>query len=403
MELNKIKEKIQKEAANIWVENNYKGTFEFATGVGKTFAALHCILKIPKNSTILFLFEISNRENTIKNDIKKFDKIYSTELKKDYNLIFACYQSAYKWKNKSFDLVIADEVHDSLTLKYFKFYENNSYNKIIGLSATIDKKAKIDEDNDSEVTKGDLLNSIAPIIKTISQSNAIELGLIASYEILIYYHNLDKTNKNMIGGTKKNPFKTTEVAMYEYYDKLFKKALFMPENKHKKFAIRNASSKRAKILYEAPSKFPIVRKIIDNLNTFKFIIFGNSLNALRSISKYVVDSRNTEDQNNKIIEDFQKGKINEIASFKMLKQGANLKNANITILHSYYSVSKDYIQRVGRILRLDENTYNAVIIIATVGTQEIVWLNKMTQDIEAPILGFHKLEDLIKHLKTKQI
>ena len=108
MEVNKIKEKIQIDAANLWVENNYKGTFELATGVGKTFAALQCILKIPKGSSILFLAEVTDREQTIKEDIIKFDNIYKTKLLKDYNLHFACYQSAYKWKDKRIDLVIAD-------------------------------------------------------------------------------------------------------------------------------------------------------------------------------------------------------------------------------------------------------------------------------------------------------
>lgn len=403
MELNKIKEEIQIKAADKWVENNYKGTFEFATGVGKTFAALQCILKIPKRSSVLFLAEVTDREETIIADIVKFNKIYKTNLLKDYNIKFACYQSAYKWKDQHFDLVIADEIHDSLTKEYFKFYLNNEYKMIVGLSATIDRKAIIDENDEvnPDLTKGNLLDSIAKVVYSISQDEAIKLGLISDYEILVYYHTLDNTNKSMKAGTKAKPFMTTEQAMYDFYDNAFKKSLFLPEGKHKTFAIRNASSKRATVLYNTPSKLPIVKKLLECNKKFKFVIFGNSLDALHAITPNTVSSRNTDQENEAIKEAFAKNKIKEIASFKKLKQGANLTNVNIAIIHSYYSVSKDYIQRVGRILRLDESGYNAVVLIATQGTQEMKWFDTMTKDISKSIQGFHRIDDLIKYLKAK--
>ena len=403
MKANEIKEKIQLEAADRWVNSNYKGTFELATGVGKTFAALQCILKIPKQSTVLILAEVTDREETIRTDIKKFDLIYGTKLLKDYKIEFACYQSAYKWKSKQFDLVIADEIHDSLTKQYYKFYLNNEYDMLVGLSATINKKGLIDEDDEEnpELTKGDLLDSIAPIIYTINQDEAIELGLISDYEILIYYHQLDSSTKNIKAGTKAKPFMTTELATYDYYDKAFKKSLFLPEGKYKTFAIRNASSKRAKVLYDAPSKKPVVKSILKANKKFKFIIFGNSLDALHDITPNTVSSRNTDEENELIKQKFAKGKIQEIASFKKLKQGANLPAVNIAILHSYYSVDIDYVQRVGRILRVDKSGYNAVILFATLSTQEMKWLDTMTKNISKPIIPFHKLSDLEKYLKTK--
>ena len=295
------------------------------------------------------------------------------------------------------------EIHDSLTKEYFKFYTNNEYDRIVGLSATISRDTLIDEEDliNPKLNKGDLLDSIAPVILTISQDQAIDMGLIADYEILVYYHQLDTTSKTMKAGTKAKPFMATEKAVYDFYDAAFKKSLFLPPGKHKTFAIRNASSKRAAVLYDAPSKTPFVNKVIKEFPNNKYIIFGNSLDALLGITSNTVSSRNSDKQNEEIKNSFMSNKTIVIASFKKLKQGSNLSGVNVAIIHSYYSVDKDYVQRVGRILRLGENSHNIVIIIATLGTQEMKWLDIMTKDITKTMRGFHKVEDLIKYLKTK--
>jgi len=108
--LNELKNKIQKEALNKWLSNEKTGTAELATGIGKTILALHALYRMDKNDSVhLFLAETTERKKDLLEDIKLFNKLFNCNVLKDYNLKFYCYQTVYKWKDKSFGLVIADE------------------------------------------------------------------------------------------------------------------------------------------------------------------------------------------------------------------------------------------------------------------------------------------------------
>jgi superfamily II DNA or RNA helicase len=102
---------IQKEAYESWTKMpGLVGTCELPTGLGKTFVALRAIQHFPKNNGDLHLFlaEVKTREKDLEEQIIKYNEIFGTDLRKDYQIKFACYQAAYRWKNKSFGLVIAD-------------------------------------------------------------------------------------------------------------------------------------------------------------------------------------------------------------------------------------------------------------------------------------------------------
>ncbi|MAH47093.1 hypothetical protein CMI37_14795, partial [Candidatus Pacearchaeota archaeon] len=130
--------RVQSEALNAWIKLGQKGTIEVITGLGKTKIAMSAIKLLPKDSKILFLAEVKDRELELEREQEKWGV-------KDWDITFSCYQSAYKWKDTEWDFVIADEIHDSLTPVYSRFYRNNKYDSIMGLSATIDEKAVVEE------------------------------------------------------------------------------------------------------------------------------------------------------------------------------------------------------------------------------------------------------------------
>lgn len=101
------------------------------------------------------------------------------------------------------------------------------------------------------------------------------------------------------------------------------------------------------MLYELPSKIELCKEILTFIKG-KTLIFGNSINSLKEITTNVVSSHNTSDKNNLILKNFELEKINTIASFKILEQGANLNHLNNIILHSYYGKEKSFIQRLGK-------------------------------------------------------
>lgn len=239
------------------------------------------------------------------------------------------------------------EIHDSLTAKYSEFYSNNTYKYILGLSATVDAKAWADEDN--KITKGDMIKKIAPICYTYGIDEGQRDGTSRKLNVHVIRHNLDTVNKTVKAGNKKKPFMQTEWAAYQYWSKQMSQAFFMPEH-IKLFRIRTSSAARAKILYNLESRIKATKKLTAALSKKKkhTILFGNSLEALEKITPNVVSSNNDDKTNDKIRNNFDKKKIDLIGSFKKLKQGANLVGLDTCIIMSYYSKSKDLIQRINK-------------------------------------------------------
>jgi len=393
------RDKIQREAFKAWQDSGGQGTIQAITGIGKTFIALHAIAKT--RGKILFLAETRQREQDLKEQITKYKDIFKVDLSKK-DIEFMCYQSAYRRSGMKHALVIADEVHDSLTTAYSRYYSNNSYTKIMGLSATIDND--VIEIDGKETTKMDLLNTIAPICFSYTLDEGQEDGTSRPLDIYVLHHKLDGTKKIIPGGSKKKPFMTTEAKTYDYWDKRFKRSMFYRNPAQKEVEFRISSRRRADLLYSLPSKVEFINQILAELKG-KTIIFGNDLNSLELITPNVVRSakkgesaKDRESENSSIRQKFDNGDIDVIASFKMLKQGANLKGIDNVILMSYYSKERDLLQRVGR-LRKDGNRIGTVIIPVTVGTQEEKWFAKMTEGVNIRMTPCLNVKDLVSRLK----
>ena len=380
-----IRQKIQDKALVSWINKGRKGTLELITGIGKTKIAMEAVKTYPADAKILFLAEQTDRELELRNEMEKWSV--------DHDIDFACYQSAYKWLGTEWDLVIADEIHDSLTKEYSKFYNNNFFKDIIGLSATVDRKAIVDEDE--QIIKGHLLDKIAPVCYTYGIDKGQIDGTSRKLDVYVINHKLDTESVTIVSGTKVKPIMRTEFSAYQYKDNQFKYALYAPESR-RKYLIRNSSASRAKLLYELPSKMEAAKKLTEAMEG-KSIIFGNSIDILLKITPNVVSSRNTDKKNLKIREEFDKGDINLIGSFKKLKQGANLVGLDNCIIHSYYSKSKDLIQRIGRMRNNGE--IGRVFIFVTYGTQEVKWYNMMFEGLEhLNIIECDGVEDCITKL-----
>lgn len=372
---------IQQKAVEEWLKHNKHGTLALATGTGKTIAALHCLYTMPqKNGKVhLFLAETVEREKDLLSDIELFNTLFNVNVLQDYNLKFKTYQSVYKLENYDFGLVIADELHFSLSPEYSKFFLNNNYDAVVGLSATIDKTTKYEVDGKT-FTKGDLLNEIAPICFTYTLAQAKKDGIGRNLNIYVIQQELDSVNKNIKAGNKIKSFNQTELEAYNYWDKEHKKSWFILDEKMKELKIRVTSHKRSSLLFNLPSKINTTKELLKHIKG-QTIIFGNSLDSLLEITKNTVSSRYSLDQNKKIREDFDKGLISTIGSFKKLLQGANLNNLDNCILMSYYSSEKDVIQRLGRMRKNGDKIGNAFILL-TKNTQEEVWFSKMIENLQ---------------------
>lgn len=402
MELDLIKNKIQNEAVEAWKNNNCIGTLALATGTGKTFCFFKALLsfnldkKAAKNFSVLFLAETTQREIDLRADLIKFSKVVNKDIL-NFNIKFACYQTVYKWENESVNFVCADEIHNSLSPSYSQYFLNNKYDYLLGLSATPDRTVKYTTEDGVEFTKGDLLDKICPIVYTYTLNQSVEDNASRKLNIFVINHHLDMVNKNYVSGTKLKPFLATERAAYDYWDNEFKKSLFIQDQRVKEFKIRTSAAARAKVLYKAKSKATAIEKLLKNL-TSKVLIFGNDLDALLEITPNTVSSRNSDIVNRKLRDSFDEGELDVLAANKLLVQGANIKNLDNVIMHSYYSKELQNVQKLGR-LRNSDNQGN-VFVFKTANTNEVKWFDKMFENITAyNMIYCDNIEDCITKLK----
>ncbi len=377
--LDQLKDKVQRDAVKAWLNNNKIGTFQLTTGTGKTIAALHCLYTMPKNGKVhLFLAETVERERDLKKDILLYNQLFNVNVLKDYQLVFKCYQSVFRLKGYEFGLVIADEIHNSLSPEYSQFYFNNKYDSIVGLSATVDRDTSYFLDG-VLTTKGDLIDKIAPVCFTYTINQAQQEGTSRKLNIYVIYQELDSVNKTIPAGNAITRFFQTEKQSYDYWDSQHQKAWFILDYELKNLKLRTTASKRSKLLFELPSKVNTVKQILQFIKG-KTILFGNNLDSLLKITPDVVSSRNSIKENKKIRDDFDQGWIKLIGSFKKLRQGANLKELDNCIIMSYYSSEVHAIQQFGR-LRKNGEKDGSIFILLTRDTQEEKWFEKMTQNI----------------------
>lgn len=410
------KDIIQKAALKAWLESGKKGSAEISTGIGKTFLALHALYEMPLDWSIehYFFAEVTDRKLDLIKQIKLYNQIFERDVLTDYNLHFKTYQGAYKWVGKKIGLAIMDEVHELCSVEYSKLYYNNHFKAIIGLSATIDKETYYESIKRFKI---DILNDIAPICFTYSLNDGLKDGTSRQLDIYVISNQLNNTDKTVVAGSKLRPFKQTEKAAYDYWNKMFTKnvsefidyskgsnesgsaynARIIKSEAIKSAKIRNAAARRSKLLYKLPSKIPIIQELLKYVKG-KSIVFGNDIDALLKVTKNVVSSRNKPDINNKIRDDFDNDRIQIIGSFKKLKQGANLKDLDNCIIMSYFSKELDLKQRLGRLR--DDGTIGKVFIIVTKETQEEVWFNKMFENLNnLNMIYCDNIDDCINKIK----
>lgn len=374
-------EEIQKQAYNSWLTNDKKSILEITTGMGKTWIAFMAMLAEEPGAEVLFLSERTNRQHTVLAEVEKYRRLKGIDILSHIKINFECYQTAYRWKNKKFGLVIADEVHE-IGEEYIKFFLNNQIDRVLGLSATINERGEYSVGNKRYNKKGLLEHFIGKISYKYTIEDAARDGLSREAIIYVYKHELDFSKKNI---KITDTFSQSEGHSYKYWDNKYND-LYEAANRENRFltkaeklSAKKIALMRAKQLYQLPSKISVVRSILRKLKG-QSIVFGNNIEFLKQLTPNVV-SHKTKRKNPKIMEAFNNQQIDTIGSFKMLQQGENFTKLDNCILASYSSADGELAQRIGRLRRADNVA--KIVIIMTQSTKEETWIENILEGLNS--------------------
>lgn len=357
------RDKLLDEALKVAHKHNYNGVFLLPTGSGKGKLMIE-IAKILKAKNILYVCNTQLlRDKMFIDELRKWDAAYLIPY-----IDMQCYQTTYKWTDKHYDLILADEFDAALSPEYIKLFSNNTFTHKILVSATLDddkrRKAK----------------RIAPIIFEKKPDELIKDKVLNSVQF--YFINFDLTDQ--------------ENYQYLEYNKQFKVLLNQYQDKLIKFKLEKLQIERKQFLSSLQSSARVTKWLLKNLmgRNEKVLVFcGLSKQA----DKVCANSYHSNNNNVKALEDFEAGIIKELAVVDKLTRGMNIAEVRNIILESTGKSKTKITQKIGRGMRLHVNDVLNVFFLIPHFTHPF-WGKKPTI-VESWILESTKDMDLTKAKK----
>lgn len=342
------REKIQSEATNIILKNNFKRIIlNIAPRVGKSKIIIDSI----KQSTFDNIY-ISSPLKVIKDnwkiECKKWGMISTPHL--------ICHASLKKLQLNKNDLLIIDEVH-TLSENNILTISNFKTDNIVGITGSLSKNTK-------KLLK-DGLNLEEKYNYSIDQ--AIEDKIISDYEINIIKLKLDDVRKiEVLRG--KNKILTTEKENYEYLTNRFNYfKLLSFSNPSYNFVKMKIASERADFLYKSKTKLEKAKQIIDKIN--RCLIFTTRIDN----ADFLCNNSYHYKSNNNFINDFYHQKINKLSVVNLADMGLTFPSLKKAVIHQLQSNDETAIQRVLRMCNLDKGKKAEIYITIYENTVDEEW------------------------------
>lgn len=388
----------QKNAVQKWLDNKRNLICEMATGTGKTRVALACISNVLENYRKVVIV-IACPQNTLslqwKEEVEKLNIIadetiivdstnvnWKVELetilldialeKKKSLLIYTTHQTnssdefikrleSYKYGTKYF--FIGDEAH-GLGANKAKNGLKPYYDFRLALSATpkrwfdnegTDEIYRFFKNDVFEFTIKDALNTINPLTQKTFLVNYMYIPIFVTLSD-------DELEEYLLITKKIGKFFTSNKVSAKIKE-MYENLLF----------------KRANIIKNAEAKYPKLIELLDKMKNIEKLLIFVSPEQLLPIMQILMERdikchKITENEGTKssikynglterqfIIEEFKKDNFKALVAIKCLDEGIDIPSATTAILLSNSSNPREYVQRIGRVIRQSENKHRAVI------------------------------------------
>jgi len=380
---NKVKDNEQRKALKSWVNSNYCGSIIAGTGFGKSRCGVVALVRSIEDidgARGLVLVPTTQLKDQFADEFHKWG--YTDMLDR---VDILCYQSAYKLQDQHYRVVICDEIHLGLSPKYRKFFNNNTYDRLLCMTATLP------EEPDYKV----LLDTLAPTVYTITLDECVNLGLVAPYEIHCLPVPLTpdesaeykKINNSFVYWK----YQLGQFDAFSEAQRIIRDKNAAPADKQAAAQFYRAIRMRKGIVDHAQLKlsaaqYVVEETLLEDLNA-KILIFSGSngftdlLAEATAPMSAVYHSGKTKKQKEAALDNFKNGDINVLCSTKALNQGFDVQNADYGIICGLTSKSLSMIQRVGRLLRFKDGKKSKIMIFYVPNSQEEKWLKSAVKSL----------------------
>lgn len=367
---------------------------QWATGAGKTYAAIKLAQKWNSKKILVFIAE------------KLHEKNWKEELIKhniDMDITFKCYASMKNMINTNFDCIIFDEAHHLKSEKRMELFSLLHTSKRIFLSATMQGVLlQIAEMTGIKITPS-TLNSNQAIDKNLIPQPKIILHklTLSTTQTVSFKEEWGKKDKRLevtcdlktLNRMKYDKYKypavrativDTQINCYNYLNtefSLWKTKFLNSQNEFMKTKWLLYGSKRKRLLGEAKTEY--VKKLLKKIKTRK-VVFCSSIEQAEELGKNnCIHSKKNNVQ--EIVNDFNTGKINSLYAVGMATEGQNLTNINAGIIIQLDNEERTFIQKFGRVLRSDSPVQH---ILYFQNTRDEEFLYKILEGIDMKFVEY---------------
>ena len=358
----------QKEAVKMWASNNYSGIVVLPTAAGKTHVGIEAIAQI-NTSTLV----IAPTIELVQQWQEKLSRVLNTEIgqlgggeKEIRDITVSTYDSAYlmaETLGNRFQFLLVDEAHHLAAERYMDIARMYASPYRLGLTATFER-----------------LDMLHMKLEHFMGGKVFELGyeelneFLSDYEIVRIPVELEPEEAVEYDRNREiflTYLRRHRITMKGPWDfEKFILSSWNPEGREALIAWRTARE----IAFNARVKVDTVRYVLSKHRGEKTIIFSEDTASAYLISReflipcitYLTPGK----ERKRYFDMFRNGEITALATSRVLDEGIDVPDASVGIVLSGSGSTRQFRQRLGRLLRPSEGKHATFYEIIASGTSE---------------------------------
>ena len=372
----------QKEAIEAWVTEGKRGTIKAPTGSGKSYLAIMAYHRIQNPTS----------ETQVRPNFRMCVIVPTLALKAQWekdldnqNIPAVVWVINTVRENPklllAYPFIVLDEVHHYAAAQSKVIFNHMQYSYILGLSATPERR-----DMEHEV-----FYEHAPIVYTYKMVDAIANDDVADFEIEDIPVHLNTVTESRLRSV--DDF--IRLGMQRYQNDLSKvtRTLAQPgwQGKKEAGALMRAIQQRKGMLFDCIEKNDSAFHIAIGHRDERVIIFTEVISSAEKIYAKIVatgrlailyHSKLKKKDKTQAIELFAKYPSAVLVSVKATDEGVNVPSASVGIIVSGTSVDRQFIQRLGRILRPQPGKTALLYHLFVANSKDEKWARQRVRDLK---------------------
>jgi len=360
----------QQEALKAWMQAGRRGVIVLPTGAGKTMIALAAIAELNSPALVIVptLDLVDQWRGALKRDLGEEIGVYGGGESVLRAVTVSTYDSAYlraEELGNRFTLLVFDEVHHLPAQGYRQIAEMFASPYRMGLTATYEREDGLERE-----------------LPRLVGGKVYELGVKALAGRHLARHRLEKILVDLAPQEQ------------EEYDRLYGEftaylqgrgiPMRSPED-FRRFIMRTGTDPYARlallarnrafqVALNSQSKIDALRRVLAENPEEKILIFTQHNQLVHRISREFlipfITHRTPKEERSQFLAGFREGRYQVLVTSKVLDEGVDVPDATMAVILSGTGSSREFIQRLGRVLRKKEGKRARLIELVSRQTVE---------------------------------